>query len=226
MAGQAFCLGFTLAEVLITLGIIGAVAVLTIPNLIAEHQKLVTVNKLKKAYSTLSNAITMSENDNGPMKDWPFETSQYTVDNGQDVFSVYILPYLNKIGKCKGNQCGQYTSRMNNIRGESFLGRIVMHVLPDGTAYSYFTTGTTYSWIFIDINGPKDPNKLGRDIFMADIKSGRLKFVGEGASRNYLLNGSAGNGGYGCSKDNSYVSAGGTCGALIQYDGWEINYDW
>lgn len=40
--------GFTLAEVLITLGIIGVVAALTMPSLIAEHQKNKLLQELKK----------------------------------------------------------------------------------------------------------------------------------------------------------------------------------
>ena len=36
--------GFTLAEVLITLGIIGVVAALTLPSLVTNYQKQVTVN--------------------------------------------------------------------------------------------------------------------------------------------------------------------------------------
>ena len=48
---------FTLAEVLITLGIIGVVSALTIPNIIGNYQKTVTINQLKVAYSVLSNAI-------------------------------------------------------------------------------------------------------------------------------------------------------------------------
>ena len=45
---------FTLAEVLITLGIIGVVAAITIPGLITKYQKLATVVKLKKVYSQLN----------------------------------------------------------------------------------------------------------------------------------------------------------------------------
>ena len=48
---------FTLAEVLITLGIIGIVAALTMPALIANYQKQVTLNGLKKAYSQLAQAV-------------------------------------------------------------------------------------------------------------------------------------------------------------------------
>ena len=65
MSGQAVRLGFTLAEVLITLGIIGVVVALTLPALIANHREKETVVRLKKAYSTLSNAYTEVLNDYG-----------------------------------------------------------------------------------------------------------------------------------------------------------------
>ena len=51
--------GFTLAEVLITLGIIGVVASLTLPPLIQKHQKQVWVNQLKKSVSTWENGFKM-----------------------------------------------------------------------------------------------------------------------------------------------------------------------
>lgn len=48
---------FTLAEVLITLGIIGVIAALTLPGLIQGYRKKVTETALKKAYSQLSQAL-------------------------------------------------------------------------------------------------------------------------------------------------------------------------
>lgn len=51
--------GFTLAEVLITLGIIGIVAALTIPNLIARNEERVRETQLKKAYSVLAQVHQM-----------------------------------------------------------------------------------------------------------------------------------------------------------------------
>lgn len=56
---------FTMAEVLITLGIIGIVAAMTLPALVAKYQKNVTSNRLKKIYSTLSQALNRSQVDNG-----------------------------------------------------------------------------------------------------------------------------------------------------------------
>ena len=52
--------GFTLAETLITLGIIGIVAAMTIPNLITEHQKRASVTKLQRAISVINQAYRLS----------------------------------------------------------------------------------------------------------------------------------------------------------------------
>ena len=47
--------GFTLAEVLITLGIIGVVAALTLPSVIQKYQKKVTVERLKNIIASCPN---------------------------------------------------------------------------------------------------------------------------------------------------------------------------
>lgn len=78
--------GFTLAEVLITLGIIGVVAAMTLPVLIGKWQKLVTVNKLKAAYSLISQAIEHAESDYGSVKDWTF-------GDADNFTNKYIRPY-------------------------------------------------------------------------------------------------------------------------------------
>lgn len=54
---------FTLAEVLITLGIIGVVAAITIPSLMAATQEASLVPKVKKTYSTLAQALKLASND-------------------------------------------------------------------------------------------------------------------------------------------------------------------
>ena len=52
--------GFTLAEVLITLGIIGVVAAMTLPNVIAGYRKKTVETRLAKLYSSINNAIKLS----------------------------------------------------------------------------------------------------------------------------------------------------------------------
>lgn len=62
--------GFTLAEVLITLGVIGVVAALTLPSVVANYQKQKTVSFVKKFYNEINNAIKLSVAENGDVDLW------------------------------------------------------------------------------------------------------------------------------------------------------------
>src|SRR5574344_1882726 len=83
---------FTLAEVLITLGIIGVVAALTIPTLVNNYQEKASVTKLKKLYSIVSQAVKLAEVDNGPIEDWGF-TSPYGPEDAE-ILSKNLSPYF------------------------------------------------------------------------------------------------------------------------------------
>ena len=71
--------GFTLAEVLITLGIIGVVAAMTIPTLMSTFAKQRTETQLKTFYSRINQTIKMSIADNGDPDGWVEEKS-YSYD--------------------------------------------------------------------------------------------------------------------------------------------------
>jgi len=87
---------FTLAEVLITLAVIGIVAALTIPNLVQNYKKRVVETKLQKVYSVMNNAIRLSEIENGPTTSWDScGTSSTTTCTYNDVLAWYNK-YLNK----------------------------------------------------------------------------------------------------------------------------------
>lgn len=58
---------FTLAEVLITLGIIGVVAAITLPILTKKYNEIVLKNQFKKSYSMLAQAIIKAQSDFGSM---------------------------------------------------------------------------------------------------------------------------------------------------------------
>ena len=69
---------FTLAEVLITLGIIGVVAALTLPTVINKVQSMILKNQFKKAYSTFYNAMKLVQVQNGaPMACWYWDNNPY-----------------------------------------------------------------------------------------------------------------------------------------------------
>lgn len=61
---------FTLAEVLITLGIIGVVASMTMPSLMSKYRERVFVERLKQTYSIFSQAYLMAVTDNGEAENW------------------------------------------------------------------------------------------------------------------------------------------------------------
>ena len=95
---------FTLAEVLITLGIIGVVAAMTMPALIQNHRNSVVKARLKKFYSTMNQAILLSESVNGNKAYWYKDLAGAQIDyEGNPIqgsselekwFNKYLRPYL------------------------------------------------------------------------------------------------------------------------------------
>lgn len=73
---------FTLAEVLITLGIIGVVAALTMPILVNKYRKIVIANQFKKSYSILQNVIVRAQKDHGTFGEW----SCFSASHGGKLF--------------------------------------------------------------------------------------------------------------------------------------------
>lgn len=105
--------GFTLAEVLITLGIIGVVASLTMPSLIANHRKEVLKTELKKAYSELQQVNLSFINDeemNMCEYDWML------VDSGLEVMAASKELSRKFIKYYQGNGEYIYNLGIDNIK--------------------------------------------------------------------------------------------------------------
>ncbi len=85
--------GFTLAEVLITLAIIGVVAALTIPTLISNVSRKQHLVAFKKKYAEITEAVKLSVIDNMETSKW-----NYSLDD-EEFFAKYLAPYL-KTTKC------------------------------------------------------------------------------------------------------------------------------
>ena len=86
---------FTLAEVLITIGVIGVVAALTLPTLIQNYKKQVVATRLEKFYSTINQAIKMSELTYGEREQWFVDSSDF--EKNKQWFDKYIAPNMNII---------------------------------------------------------------------------------------------------------------------------------
>ena len=177
--------GFTLAEVLITLVIIGVIAAMTIPTLMNNTNKQEYVSKLKKAYSTMAQATNKIIADEGnPRADiggW--------ATSPEAVYNLY-RKYLNKAKDCgltsnKGCFSGNY-KRMDNTFVSYEISSRYAFVLADGTEVliseanspncTWSGTGTLNfcQAINVDINGAKGPNALGIDAFAFVLKENGL----------------------------------------------------
>ena len=85
---------FTLAEVLITLGIIGVVAALTIPALVGNYKKNATVTRVKKFYTVVSQATNLAIAEYGSMKGWDGFSTHHNGPELQHWFDKYLKPQL------------------------------------------------------------------------------------------------------------------------------------
>ena len=140
---------FTLAEVLITIGIIGVVAAMTIPTLVANYKKKVVETRLVKVYSTFNQAIKMSEAEHGPLTTWDAieETIEYddenqsyiiTESNIVDWYDKYIAPYIKTAKVDKNNT----TSKDKKIKVWMPDGSLV---LISGNSWLVYPNANDYS---------------------------------------------------------------------------------
>ena len=92
--------GFTLAEVLITLGIIGVVAAMTLPTLIANYKDKELIEKTKKTYSNIQNAVLLAQKDSDVIGDNTilFDTTKTSAEVAEN-----FIKYFNGAKLCKSS---------------------------------------------------------------------------------------------------------------------------
>lgn len=221
---------FTLAEVLITLGIIGVVAGMTIPILMQNIQDAQLKTAWKKDYSVISQAVQTVVSDNGgSLKDVCTESTGYCI--------LSLLSEKLKVLKlCPNGQTKGICWHNDNIAknyggGTDWVTKYnVAHtgiVLQDGTIMTvWWVDGNCTSsamapesqscgWLVIDVNGFKPPNTQGKDILMLAIHSNWVS--PEGTQGDYIYT-SLSTLGYGCLKtDSSSALSGFGCSAQYLY---------
>lgn len=222
--------GFTLAEILITLGIIGVVAALTINSIVVNYQKNQTVAKLKKVYSTLKQATEFAKNEYGNVDSWDF-----TLDD-LSFAQKYYIPFLSVLEDRGTSSSNEYI--YTDLSGISKTLRRPLFILSDGT-YLFFLVNRSFDikyHLIADINGSKLPNKVGRDIFVFSVYNDALQTYNQyiddinGAFRKRsVVLGNGGTSGQ-CNKKSlgGVLGSGSYCSRLIEMDGWTIapDYPW
>lgn len=214
---------FTLSEVLITLGIIGVVAAMTLPALIQNHKKHVIENKLKKIYTVMNQAIQHSIAENGDVNEWvidcgPSNSPTCTVEETQKWFQDYIGKHLNIL---KYEQKDSYILvHLNDgsiLRVNQYLYDMAFY--PDAKALDRY-------------NNNDGTKKYTRDCFSFRFNPVILNHQNDTENTSAFFepyahdwNGTRDglfSGYYGCSESGT----GGYCTKLIQYDGWKISKDY
>lgn len=232
-------IAFTLAEVLITLGIIGIVAALTMPTLISLYQKKLVETRLAHTYSLVSQALKMAENDYGDSQYWmrdsagPFEGNSDLINVMNTFFQTYLLPYL-KVSDYHILDGYGLTKYGYDVRYIEYLDTYSIMRLNNGAFLfgnmNLGRQGLVSVRILVDINGPKAPNVFGRDIYemLFSLYDGILFMAGERQITGYGLT-------YDkiIKYDDIYerCKIGGNtglreCGALIKQNGWKIPKDY
>ena len=180
--------GFTLAEVLITLGIIGVIAAMTLPTLIQKQHEKEIVTALKKFHSLMSQAYVFAVEKNGPIELWGLDTGTDDDDTFSESSKKYMdlfSPYLKTVKRCKANEANCYAPVIYKyINGNTYMNgttpyKLETAALSDGMVFSIepmsadctFARGRTKQLqnicasLFVDVNGVKNPNVLGKDVF-------------------------------------------------------------
>lgn len=239
---------FTLAEVLIVLGIIGIIAELTIPTLMTSFQQQSTVVKLKETYSILNNALGMAKVEYGT------DIGQWTIKNSSDqeaatsFTETYLLKYIKTVEICGTSNAANCTYNIYDLNnpGNVFDTRcgaagFYTFKLINGVLLSVIFWDSSSNIlandrfvVFIDVNAQDKPNIMGKDIFLVEPGGDfggpdKNKLVPYGhstsRSRSCYLTGS-------CEYDwsgiacNKTTGNGGMCMALIMVDSWQIKDDY
>lgn len=207
---------FTLAEVLITIGIIGVVAALTLPSLIENHQKKVVATKLKAFNSIMAQAFNTAKLDYGDWDNWDsnsFWDSQSNIRDGQkqlEWLQKYLLPYI------------KYTEA-------SYSDKYALVALPNGSGFSNYNSLYFFCVNYSDCKKIiEDYNTRSRFIFKFSTTNGFGPYDcgWKGTREEFFTVNSCF---HACSKKytNSIgKNSAGMCAKLIQFDGWEISRDY
>ena len=181
------CTAFTLAEVLITLGIIGIVAALTFPTLIANYRVSVLKNDFKKADTIIQQAIqkTVTEAGYDDITSFNIPGRHVTTENWAELqnqtvelneywlkqFSVTKAVTENELTKLKyscsgllgqGEFCRYYDNKYVNKMYFLSNGMLISPLIPQYGGINH----PGLIRVKFDTNGLKGPNRFGYDIFI------------------------------------------------------------
>lgn len=178
MLSKSARLGFTLAEVLVTLGIIGVVVALTLPSLINKYRTKVLQNQFKSAYSLVSQAVMNMSIDN------PDLNSYYCNNRLDHTENVFIKDFAKNFQVVKSDFTAQRNLKNLGYNQSNFFqtapGNINFNTDSHNNGVIFLKNGVFIAssgcwWDYgridfiVDVNGVKMPNRVGYDVFYFQI---------------------------------------------------------
>jgi len=174
---------FTLAEVLFTLAIVGVVAAMTLPALINKTQDKQFKTAFKKQYSTFAQAMQRVYAEDGSTYEhveWiqmpkffcSIQKAQKVLKSGIDCSKVQNDNYSGTdewpaTGGEYWHKNGEWFDKQGNPQTLNSGYWPMSYLLPDGALVVYNCSNQ----IFVDVNGYKKPNTIGKDIFFFVVVS-------------------------------------------------------
>ncbi len=158
--------GFTLAEVLVTLGIIGVVSAMTVPSLMQNYQRQSYVTQLHKVYNELSQAAVQYQTERNAIN---LKEAGLT---SQAAAESFIEEHFKVVQKCGSDRtpCFAEAGVYKKLSGTTITvwhTPSTYYVIASGASIgiNYRAMGDVLCEIFVDTNGKKGPNIVGRDLF-------------------------------------------------------------
>ena len=165
--------GFTLAEVLITLGIIGVVAAMTMPTLMNQTNGAQYKSAYKKALSAISQGITLNVALDGGSFAEATAASSNTLTQPANSIGNYLVSRMNVV-KASAESAKGWTITTSDSTNYPAPGNVATNTtlfFNDGSAFTFVTgdTACTHGQVgggdnvckgYIDVNGAKGPNKI------------------------------------------------------------------
>lgn len=200
--------GFTLAEVLITLGIIGVVATMTLPTVINKYRRNVVATRLAKFYSIMNQALARAKAEKGELifEQTDLTDSKYLESWYRDNVTKYIKTIYEE-GSDKNNTYYKAIFLDGSGFNSYFAG-----TKPDGTP----SLNILYIFYCIDYKSCKLGSFDGKNtfLFVGDIANARINTYGTGLSHEQLT------------KDCAIPSRSWGCATLIMQNGWKVPDDY
>ena len=163
---------FTLAEVLVTLGIIGVVSAMTVPTLMQNYQRQSYVTQLHKTYNEFSQALLRYQTDRNALN-----LTEAGL-NSQEACNNLMTTYFKTVQTCTDSLTPCFANSYKTLQGGTIdFTTNTSYVLASGASVRFFyarlelTGGIKIANITVDINGQKGPNILGRDLFWMALYS-------------------------------------------------------